>query len=154
MTKWPISNEESNLPEPVPNGPLGQSDPLPNMTTTTKRKKTPTLFGRYEQVAGILLKYGFEDIASQAPLNRIVPKFKRLFPMRDGRSVLSFSRYERVRMACEELGTTFIKFAQIASNRPDILPEELIEQLTDFQDQILPVPAEEIREILEEEMPL
>jgi len=53
-------------------------------------------------------------------------------------------------MVCEELGTSFIKFAQIASNRPDILPEELIEELTKFQDDALPVPAADIKKTLKE----
>jgi ubiquinone biosynthesis protein len=55
-------------------------------------------------------------------------------------------------LVCEELGTTYIKFAQIASNRPDLLPEELIEELTQFQDHALPVAEEVIRQTLSEEL--
>ena len=113
----------------------------------------PSVLGRYEKVISVLIKYGFEDIVAHPPLNRIVPRIKRLIPRRNGRSVLSFSRFERIRMVCEELGTTFIKFAQIASNRPDILPEELIEELAKFQDNVPKIPKEDIIRVLEEEMP-
>ena len=121
---------------------------------TVTKNSPPSIIGRYEKVISVLLKYGFEDVVAHPPFNRIVSKLKKWIrvPVRDGRSVLSFSRYERIRMVCEELGTTFIKFAQIASNRPDILPEELIELLTDFQDKVKSVPAKKIKQVLEEEM--
>ncbi len=120
------------------------------MSATTSHK--PTLIGRYEKVIGVLVKYGFADVAMHPPFNRFVPKWKRLIPKHDGLPVTEFTRYERMRMVCEELGTTFIKFAQIASNRPDILPEELVEELQKFQDQALPVPVDDIRATLEQEL--
>jgi ubiquinone biosynthesis protein len=120
------------------------------MSATTSHK--PSLIGRYEKVIGVLVKYGFADVAMHPPFSRFVPKWKRLIPKHDGLPVTEFTRYERIRMVCEELGTTFIKFAQIASNRPDILPEELVEELQKFQDQALPVPVGDIRATLEQEL--
>jgi ubiquinone biosynthesis protein len=120
------------------------------MSATTAHK--PTLIGRYEKVIGVLVKYGFADVAMHPPFSRFVPKWKRLIPKHDGHSVTEFTRYERMRMVCEELGTTFIKFAQIASNRPDVLPEELVEELQKFQDHAMPVPVEDIKATLEQEL--
>jgi ubiquinone biosynthesis protein len=120
------------------------------MSATSEHK--PTLIGRYEKVIGVLVKYGFADVALHPPFSRFVPKWKRLIPKHDGHPVTEFTRYERMRMVCEELGTTFIKFAQIASNRPDILPEELVEELQKFQDHALPVPIEDIKATLEGEL--
>ncbi len=112
----------------------------------------PTLIGRYEKVIGVLVKYGFADIATHPPFSRFIPKWKKLMPTHDGHPVTEFTRYERMRMVCEELGTTFIKFAQIASNRPDILPEELVEEFQKFQDHAVPLPVEDIRVVLEKEL--
>ncbi len=120
------------------------------MVATNTNK--PTLIGRYEQVIGILIKYGFADVASHPPFSRFVPKWAKLIPKYEGVPITDFTRYERIRMVCEEIGTTFIKFAQIASNRPDILPEELIEELQKFQDHALPVPVEDISATLENEL--
>ncbi len=120
------------------------------MSVTNAHK--PTLMGRYEKVIGVLVKYGFADIATHPPFSRFIPKWKMLVPTHNGVPVTEFTRYERIRMVCEELGTTFIKFAQIASNRPDILPEELVEELQKFQDHALPVPVENIQEVLEKEL--
>jgi ubiquinone biosynthesis protein len=82
------------------------------------QKQTQSLLGRYEQVLRVLVRYGFEDVVAHPPLNRLIPKSGRYVPYRQGKPFHKYTRYERVRMVCEELGTTFIKFAQIASNRP------------------------------------
>ncbi|MCB0839903.1 MAG: AarF/ABC1/UbiB kinase family protein, partial [Bacteroidetes bacterium] len=108
-------------------------------------------FFRYRKVLKVLLKYGFEDIVAHMPFASWVKGARFLVPKRNGKSVLSFSRYERIRMVCEELGTTFIKLAQLASNRPDVLPQELLNQLQKFHDQALGVPQEIIKKTLEEE---
>jgi len=116
----------------------------------TNNTSTTSLLRRYEQVMRVLVKYGFEDILSHPPLSRLVPSSPKLVPFRDGKSVFEYTRYERVRMVCEELGTTFIKFAQIAANRPDILPEELIEELTTFHSNAPMVPANDIKKAITE----
>lgn len=111
----------------------------------THKHKGPSLIGRYETVIGTLLKYGFADIVAHPPFNRFVPASGKLIPFRHGKLVTEYTRYERMKMVCEELGTTFIKFAQIASNRPDLLPSELIEQLAHLQDHAPLVSEEDIR---------
>jgi ubiquinone biosynthesis protein len=108
----------------------------------------PSLLRRYQQVIFVLLKYGFEDVVAHPPLNRLLPRSK-LSGEGENRSVFSYTRYQRIRMVCEELGTTFIKFAQIASNRPDILPKELIAEMEVFQNNAPSVPTEDIKQVLE-----
>lgn len=146
--------ELERVPLPVPSGedlqPSCESgDVVP--VTTTKKSKT-TLLGRYEKVISVLMKYGFADVVAHPPFSRLIPKWEKIVPKHEGRPVTTYTKYERMRMVCEELGTTFIKFAQIASNRPDLLPEELIEELSTFQDRAVPLPNEIIREVLTEEL--
>lgn len=124
------------------------AQPLENSEITSK----PGLIQRYEKVITVLAKYGFADLAAHPPFSRFIPKWDKLFAKYDGKPVVEYTRYERIRMVCEELGTTFIKFAQIASNRPDILPEELIEELKQFQDQAIPLAEPEIRGVIEKEL--
>lgn len=64
----------------------------------------------------------------------------------------SHSKWERVRMATEELGTTFIKFAQILSNRPDAIPMELVAEFEKLQNNVPPFSSEEAKKIIEEEI--
>lgn len=56
------------------------------------------------------------------------------------------------RMALEELGPTFIKFGQILSTRPDLLPPIYISELSKLRDTVPPVPWEMIREVLIQEL--
>lgn len=55
-------------------------------------------------------------------------------------------------MALEELGPTFVKLGQLLSNRTDLLPLELIEELSGLQDRVQPLEWKKIRESLREEI--
>lgn len=103
---------------------------------------------RYRQVLGILLKYGFADFVGHTYFSKLVPNNDKWVPVREGQSVFKFSRYEQLRLAFEELGTAYIKFGQIASNRPDLLPQELITEFEKFQDHVLPIDAALIQQTL------
>ncbi|MCB9231538.1 MAG: AarF/ABC1/UbiB kinase family protein [Bacteroidia bacterium] len=106
---------------------------------------------RYRQVISILIKYGFSDLVAHSALKNLVPNNLHLVPTREGQSVFELERYERIRLCCQELGTTFIKFGQILSNRPDLLPEALISEFEKFQDRVPPMSEEVVKEILAEE---
>lgn len=107
---------------------------------------------RYRKVIRVLIQYGFEDIVAHPPFNRLIPDSQRWSPKRDGKPITQYTRYERIRMVCEELGTTFIKFAQIASNRPDLFPEELVQEFIKLQDRVPAAPAEAIRSLIRSEL--
>jgi ubiquinone biosynthesis protein len=58
----------------------------------------------------------------------------------------------RVRRALADLGPSFIKLGQLLSTRADVLPAEYIEELSKLQDQVPPVPFEDIRPVIEGEL--
>ena len=58
--------------------------------------------------------------------------------------------YERIRLVLEELGPTFVKLGQSFSNREDLLPPELIQELQKLQDKVETVEMN-VEEILENE---
>ncbi len=106
---------------------------------------------RIRAVIGVLFKYGFEDLVTHSRLRGLVSQKRRLTWQRRGRPVFEYSRWERVRMAAEELGPTFVKLCQVLSNRPDILPEELINELQKLQSNVPPFPTEEAIAVIEHE---
>ncbi|MDN5703379.1 MAG: AarF/ABC1/UbiB kinase family protein, partial [Micrococcales bacterium] len=55
-----------------------------------------------------------------------------------------------LRLALEELGPTFVKLGQLASTRPDLLPQEYARELARLQDSSPPIPPDRIRELLEQ----
>lgn len=99
---------------------------------------------RWAQIISILVKYGFTDwvrrlkIETGKPENRIA-------------DVQEEEVWKRLRLAMEELGPTFIKFGQMLSNRPDLLPQELIFELEQLQDSVPPVSTEEIKAVIQED---
>jgi ubiquinone biosynthesis protein len=101
-------------------------------------------FRRYRQIADVLVKYGFGIAVEELTPGIWRWRFyQRLFP--EKRPV-----YERIRLALEELGPTFIKFGQIASTRTELLPPELIAELHKLQDQVAPAPFSQVRPVIEE----
>lgn len=92
---------------------------------------------RYEQVGRILTRYGFGQILTQLGIGRaITPGLERLRFRSSG--ILRATPAERLRMAVEELGPTFIKLGQILSTRSDLLPAEFIRELEKLQDTVPP----------------
>lgn len=107
-----------------------------------------TKFRRYWQIADVFFKYGFGII-----IQRLFPGVHRFRLCRTCEVESAATEYERMRMALEELGPTFIKFGQIMSTRQDILPPPLIHELKKLQDQTSPLPFEEIESVIRGELP-
>ena len=57
------------------------------------------------------------------------------------------------RHALEELGTTYIKLGQLLSSRPDLLPDAYIGELGKLVDDVPPVPFDDVRKVIAEELP-
>lgn len=101
---------------------------------------------RAKEIATVLAKYGFSDLLQHLDrhpglLQKIAPKPKE-----------NLTTWERLRLACEDLGPTFVKFGQILSTRPDVIPQPLILELRKLQDEVKPHSLEEIREVAREEI--
>jgi ubiquinone biosynthesis protein len=100
---------------------------------------------RFSQIVEIMGRYGFGIVLAQ-----LFPSLSRARFRLQGTSPGPSDTYERMLLAIEELGPTFVKFGQIMSTRADIFPPEMIAQLKKLQDQVPPVPFEEIRPVIEE----
>ncbi len=106
-------------------------------------------FGRLEEIIAILAKYEFIDIIKRTRLKNL---FGRVFHSKNLIKELGASAPERILLVFEELGTTFIKFGQILSTRPDIVGEDIANELAKLQDHVPPVPFESIKRVIEEEL--
>jgi ubiquinone biosynthesis protein len=104
---------------------------------------------RYREVISIISKYGLDELISSSQFQDL-PLVKRIKP-RDA-EILKLSRWVRVRLAIEELGGAYIKVGQILSNRPDLIPEELITELEKLQDGAPPFSSREALKIIRKEL--
>lgn len=58
----------------------------------------------------------------------------------------------KLREAFQELGPTFVKLGQILSTRRDMFPQDVLDELAKLQNDVAPVPFEDIREIVEQQL--
>ncbi len=54
----------------------------------------------------------------------------------------------------DELGPTFVKFGQLLSTRPDVVPPDIIVELRKLQDDVSPFPIEDVERVVREELGL
>jgi ubiquinone biosynthesis protein len=108
--------------------------------------KTYRRFKRYRQVTFTLVKFGFGDVADRIGAN---PLWVRL---RHGGISPETPTPQRLRLALSNLGPTFVKFGQLLSTRPDILPEKYLVELEKLQDHVAPFPLKEVNRIFLEEL--
>lgn len=99
---------------------------------------------RSAKLISVLSKYGFKDMIA-----RMGKKPEENFVQSD-EIISKGTVYERIRLALEELGPTFVKLGQTFSNREDLLPPELIQELQKLQDRVEVVEMN-VEEILENE---
>ena len=65
------------------------------------------------------------------------------------RSDRSRPRGERLRLALESLGPVFVKFGQLLSVRPDLIPVDVVEELSRLQDKVPPFAWDEVAATLD-----
>jgi ubiquinone biosynthesis protein len=94
---------------------------------------------------GVLMKYGFEEIAGIFARRLKIGIGSRGLPTSRMQNLAQTSLATRVRLACQELGPTFIKLGQLLSTRPDLVSDEYITELERLQDQVAPEKYEAIR---------
>ncbi|RMG39232.1 MAG: AarF/ABC1/UbiB kinase family protein [Planctomycetota bacterium] len=108
-------------------------------------------FGRMRQIATVLINYGFADLVDRLGLGQYLQWGRRLL-FRRREPLPPVTRAARVRMVFEELGATFIKFGQVLSTRPDLLPEDVIAELAKLQEHVAPFSAELARREIEQQL--
>lgn len=113
---------------PVAVRPMRLPNPIRALQTNAARAK------RYVQVLRILARH------------RLLAN-----PRRDSNGSLS-TVGANLRGALEEAGGVFVKLGQVLSTRPDLLPPEVIEELSKLQDAVPPAPYEEIAALFVESL--
>jgi ubiquinone biosynthesis protein len=105
---------------------------------------------RLRQITQVLVKHGFGELVARTDLGALVP-------FRGGKSAengeaekrrISFA--ERLRLALQDLGPSFVKLGQILSTRGDLLPADVVRELKKLQEDVPPIPVEDVKREIEE----
>lgn len=99
---------------------------------------------REAEIVNILVKHGFGHLTERLNL-RILAKKK----ISAGEEKVPV--YVRARLVLEDLGPTFIKFGQILSMRPDLIPFEFAEEFKKLLDEVQPFDYEKVEKQIKDE---
>jgi ubiquinone biosynthesis protein len=106
--------------------------------------------GRLSEIAQVAVRHGF---GYWFETHRLTDLFPRRGPRAEVEGIGS-QRGQHLREMLDELGPTFVKFGQLLSTRPDILPPDIITELRGLQDDVRPFPFEQVEQVIEEELDL
>lgn len=117
-------------------------------------KRTYRSAKRFREIINVFIKHGFGQIIDQIHLGRFIPLKRRISTFGRMPSMKTLTIPERLRIAFEELGPTFIKLGQLLSSRPDLITPEYAREFKKLQDKVSPFPVEEVYEIIQKELKL
>ncbi|MCB9528156.1 MAG: phosphotransferase [Myxococcales bacterium] len=103
--------------------------------------------GRLRQIAAVLIRHGLGHVVEAWNLQdkAIIGLLVEKRPP----EALPTPLFERITLALQDLGPTFVKLGQILSTRPDLIPQELCDQFMTLQDRVAPIRYEEARAVIE-----
>jgi ubiquinone biosynthesis protein len=103
---------------------------------------------RLKEISGILIRHGLGEFTQRLNLPRAVEKASEWLHLKSPDARESLPTPVRLRLAFEELGTTFIKLGQILSTRVDVFPPEWIAEFEKLQNRVPPIPPKDVPRIL------
>jgi ubiquinone biosynthesis protein len=98
---------------------------------------------RYLNIVRVLSTYGFDQVLEMLGLADVLARSRRLFH-RTMPDIARLTAAERMRLALEELGPTFVKLGQILSTRPDVIPHAFVREFEKLQDDVPSFSFEEV----------
>ncbi len=111
-------------------------DKSKDVAPQTQPKRTISKSERYREILSVLVRHGIGVVDDEFIKHEAGDR----------------ARAEHLRRACEELGTMFIKLGQMLSTRSDLLPEAYRTELAKLQDEVAPLPADAIAEVIREDL--
>ena len=94
--------------------------------------------GRLGEIAQVAVRHGFGFLVDER---------------RGGtEAVTSTARGRHLRELLDELGPTFVKFGQLLSTRPDIVPPDIIAELRGLQDDVRAFPYADVERVIREDL--
>jgi len=104
--------------------------------------------GRISEIAQVAVKHGFGYFLESHRLTDLLP----WRPKKPLAPATPSQRGQHLREMLDELGPTFVKFGQLLSTRPDVVPPDIIAELRGLQDDVRPFPFEQVESVIQREL--
>jgi ubiquinone biosynthesis protein len=118
------------------------------MSTRPRTRK----IGRLSEIAQVAVRHGFGYFFERHRLTDLLPWTARVEATAQG--PVGSDRGRHLREMLDELGPTFVKFGQLLSTRPDVVPPDIVAELRSLQDDVTPFSFAQVRGVVEEELGL
>ena len=105
---------------------------------------------RLREILTVLFEEGFDFLIDKIRLKHNVPLTKRVKARIEQKK--GFPLEKRLRLTLERLGPTFIKFGQVLSVRPDLIPKSYIKELEKLQDSVPPFSYDIVKQQIRKEL--
>jgi ubiquinone biosynthesis protein len=106
---------------------------------------------RLSEISQVAAKHGFGYFFdTHRPSGLRSRRQQEVAPLADEGS----TRGLRLRQMLDELGPTFVKFGQLLSTRPDVVPPDIVFELKALQDDVRPFPFEQAEVVIREDLGL
>ncbi len=135
-TSRPVNRDRETLRVPCNTENVAQAPPTRNL-------------GRLSEIAQVAVKHGFGYFFESHRLTDLIPGHRARIAENGGPTS---TRGQHLRELLDELGPTFVKFGQLLSTRPDVVPPDIIVELRALQDDVRPFPFEQVERVVEEEL--
>ncbi|MBP7367928.1 MAG: 2-polyprenylphenol 6-hydroxylase [Pseudoxanthomonas sp.] len=108
--------------------------------------------GRLQEIAGVLIRYGFGDMVRRIGMSAALERTGRMLHWDDPEAMAHMAPPERVRCAMQDLGPTFVKLGQVMATRVDLLTPEWTTELGKLQNAVPALPFAQVRPQLVEDL--
>ncbi|MBV8080855.1 MAG: AarF/ABC1/UbiB kinase family protein [Actinobacteria bacterium] len=102
-------------------------------------RSTQLNFGRLGEIAQVAARHGFGYVFEGRRHSEVEP-------------TAPSARGRHLREMLDELGPTFVKFGQLLSTRPDVVPPDIVAELRALQDDVRPFPFADVERVIREEL--
>jgi ubiquinone biosynthesis protein len=109
--------------------------------------------GRLQDIASVLIRWGFGDVVKRMGMAGVLEKAGRLLhwqAVEEGR--LRMDVPTRLRCTLQDLGPTFVKLGQVLATRVDLLPPAWIDELGKLQNAVPALPWDTVLPQLREDL--
>ena len=100
---------------------------------------------RLAKILSVFHRYGLDEFVLTDAPNPLLRGLGKLL----GSRTHAEPRGARLRLALESLGPIFVKFGQVLSTRPDLIPVDIASELSLLQDRVPPFLADDVKMMLE-----
>ena len=99
---------------------------------------------RLREISSVLIRNGLGDVVRRAGVGTLLERAGQILQWGEAGEIAHLEPHQRMRIAFEELGPTFVKLGQMLSTREDLLPPAWTMEFGRLHDDVAPVPFDEL----------